>query len=158
MFKNFYRDPIEQENTIDLLAESVSIKEKHLQIFQWLDDQVMISNLSPIPSLSLSDANVVIIILGYIRDEELKHFYLLQNLYFKLTGSYPPLFTGVYYPPNNLWIGLQYAISENLECINRYQRIINGLSSIDDINVISNIISDELRHLDLYNYLLKQFV
>ncbi len=79
MFEEIYRDPLEQD-TINMIGESIMSKERHLQFFQWLIDHVMISELSPIPSLSLAEAKQVIVLLEYIRDEELKHLHLLQNI------------------------------------------------------------------------------
>ncbi|WP_051599246.1 ferritin-like domain-containing protein [Metaclostridioides mangenotii] len=157
MYEEIYRDPIEPQNTINIIGESIISKEKHLQFFQWLIDHVMISELSPIPSLSLSQAKQVIILLEYIRDEELKHLYLLQNLYYGLTGSYPPIYEGVFYPPNNLEAGLENALIENLESVKNYRLIMYDLSSSSDRDTISSIISDELNHINLYNSLLIQF-
>lgn len=156
MFEEIYRDPIEQD-TINMIGESIMSKERHLQFFQWLIDHVMISELSPIPSLSLAEAKQVIVLLEYIRDEELKHLHLLQNLYYGLTGSYPPLFEEVFYPPKNLEAGLENALMENLDSVKNYRIMINGLSSSSDRDTISSIISDELHHIDLYNSLLIKF-
>lgn len=142
---------------LNLISESVSAKERHLQIFQWLLDHVMLYEISPIPLLTLSEVKEVIYILEYIRDQELKHFYLLQNLYFKHTGSYPIRNVDIYQPPKDLYIALQNAISLNLEYINNYNQLINSLSSSDDRDIIESIISDNLNQVNLYNYLLKQF-
>lgn len=156
MFEEIYRDPLEQD-TINMIGESIMSKERHIQFFQWLIDHVMISELSPIPSLSLAEAKQVIVLLEYIRDEELKHLHLLQNLYYGLTGSYPPLFEEVFYPPKNLEAGLENALMENLDSVKKYRIMINGLSSSSDRDTISSIISDELHHIDLYNSLLIKF-
>jgi rubrerythrin len=150
-------DTNQLQNTINMIGESIISKEKHLQFFQWLIDHVMISELSPIPSLSLSEAKEIIILLEYIRDEELKHLDLLQNLYFRLTGSYPSIYDGVFYPPVNLTAGIENALMENLDSVKKYRLIMNGLSSSSDRSTISSIISDELNHTNLYNSLLMQF-
>jgi hypothetical protein len=157
MPEEFYPDTDQLQNIIYMIGESIISKEKHLQFFQWLIDHVMISELSPIPSLSLSEAKEVIILLEFIRDEELKHLVSLQNLYFRLTGSYPPIYEGVFYPPVNLVAGLENALMENLDSVKKYRLIMNGLSSSSDRDTISSIISDELNHINLYNYLLIHF-
>ncbi|WP_315168224.1 ferritin-like domain-containing protein [Metaclostridioides mangenotii] len=157
MPEEFYPDTNQLQNTINMIGESIISKEKHLQFFQWLIDHVMISELSPIPSLSLSEAKEIIILLESIRDEELKHLVLLQNLYFRLTGSYPSVYEGVFYPPVNLTDGLENALMENLDSVKKYRLIMNGLSSSSDRTTISSIISDELNHMNLYNSLLLQF-
>lgn len=156
MFEDVYRDALDQ-GTINMIGDAIVTKERHLQFFQWLIDHVMISELSPIPSLSLSEAKEIIILLEYIRDEELKHLNLLQNLYFRLTGSYPSIYDGVFYPPVNLTAGLENALMENLDSVKKYRLIMNGLSSSSDRSAISSIISDELNHANLYNSLLMQF-
>ncbi|WP_024620468.1 ferritin-like domain-containing protein [Metaclostridioides mangenotii] len=157
MPEEFYPDTNQLQNTINMIGESIISKEKHLQFFQWLIDHVMISELSPIPSLSLSEAKEIIILLESIRDEELKHLVLLQNLYFRITGSYPSVYEGVFYPPVNLTDGLENALMENLDSVKKYRLIMNGLSSSSDRTTISSIISDELNHMNLYNSLLLQF-
>ncbi|WP_304341233.1 ferritin-like domain-containing protein [Metaclostridioides mangenotii] len=157
MPEEFYPDTNQLQNTINMIGESIISKEKHLQFFQWLIDHVMISELSPIPSLSLSEAKEIIILLESIRDEELKHLVLLQNLYFRITGSYPSIYEGVFYPPVNLTDGLENALMENLDSVKKYRLIMNGLSSSSDRTTISSIISDELNHMNLYNSLLLQF-
>ena len=157
MYEGIYRNPLEPQNTINMIGESIISKEKYLQFFQWLIDHVMISELSPIPSLSLSQAKQVITLLEYIRDEELKHLVLLQNIYYQFTGSYPQLYEGIFYPPKNLIAGLENALMENLESIKKYRLIMDGLSSSSDRDMISSIISDELNHIDLYNSLLIKF-
>jgi hypothetical protein len=157
MFEGVYRDTDQLQDTINMIGESITSKERHLQFFQWLIDRVRISELSPIPSLTLSHARQVITLLEFIRDEELKHLYLLQNLYYGLTGSYPPVYEEVFYPPYNLQAGLENALMENLESVKIYRLIMNGLSSSSDRDVISSIIFDELHHVDLYNNLLIQF-
>lgn len=157
MYSRIYGDPVDQD-TINMIGESILSKERHLQFFQWLIDHVMIEELSPIPSLSLAQAKDVIILLEYIRDEELKHLSMLQNLYYRLTaGSYPPLFEEVFYPPHNLEAGLENALNENLESIKKYRLIMNNLSNSYDKDLISSIIFDELNHIGLYNSLLTQF-
>ncbi|WP_051599168.1 ferritin-like domain-containing protein [Metaclostridioides mangenotii] len=157
MYEEIYPDPIELQNSINMIGESIISKERHLQFFQWLIDHVRISELSPIPSLSLSQAKQVIILLEYIRDEELKHAILLQNIYYQLTGTYAPLYEGAFYPPKNLIAGLENALRENLESIKKYELITNGLPSSYYRDLISSIISDELNHIELYNSLLTKF-
>lgn len=160
MYENFFPDsvPIELKNTIDMLGESIITKERHLQFFQWLLDHVRIAELSPIPSLSLAQAKEVITLLESIRDEELKHSDILHNMYFRLAGTYAPLYEGAFYPPKNLISGLENAIVENLESVKKYKITMNRLQYPNDRDLISSIISDELNHVDLYNSLLMQFV
>ncbi len=157
MYEVVYPDPNQFQNSINMIADSIISKEKHLQFFQWLIDHVKISELSPIPSLSLAQAKQVITLLEYIRDEELKHAILLQNIYYQLTGTYAPVFEGVFYPPKNLVTGLENALMENLESTKKYRLIMNGLPSSYDRDKISSIITDELNHIDLYNSLLTKF-
>ena len=139
MYEDIHRNPIESQNTINMIGESIISKERHLHFFQWLIDHVQISELSPIPSLSLSQAKQVITILEYVRDEELEHAILLRNIYYRLTGTYPPLYEGFFYPPKNLTAGLENAFMENLESIEKYRLIMNDLSSTSDRDTISLI-------------------
>jgi hypothetical protein len=64
-----------------------------------LIDYIPISELSPIPALSLAQAKQIIAILESIRDDELNHSILFQNVYYQLTGAYAPLVEGVFVTP-----------------------------------------------------------
>ncbi|GAA0240291.1 ferritin-like domain-containing protein [Metaclostridioides mangenotii] len=156
MPEEFHPDTNQLQNTINMIGESIISKEKHLQFFQWLIDHVRISELSPIPSLSLSEAKQVITLLESARDDELKHAILLQNIYHRLTGTYAPFYEGVFYPPKNLIAGLEDSINEDLESIKKNRLIMGGLPYSYDRDMISSIISDELYHIGLYNYLLTE--
>jgi bacterioferritin (cytochrome b1) len=159
MYKEIYPDPdpTDLQNSINMIGKSIMSKERHLQFFQWLIDHVRISELSPIPSLTLSEAKKVITLLEYVRDEELKHAILLQNIYYRLTGTYAPLYEGLFNPPKNLTAGLENALMENLESIKKYELIMNGLPSSYYRDLFSSIISDELNHIEIYNSLLTKF-
>jgi hypothetical protein len=149
MYENLFPDPNPFQNTIDMLGKSIMSKERHLQFFQWLIDQIRIDELSPIPSLSSAQTKEVLAILEFIKDEELNHANILYNMYYRLTGTHAPLYEGIFNPPGNLIEGLRNILVETLESVQEYRNIMNGLQYPSDRYLISNIISDELNHVDL---------
>lgn len=154
MYEGLYPDPNPFQNTIDMLGESIILKERHLQFYQWLIDQIKIDELSPIPTLSSTQTKELLAILEFIKDEELDHANILYNMYYRLTGTHAPLYEGIFQPPENLIEGLRNILVETLESVQKYRSIMNGLQYPSDRYLISNIISEELNHVDLLSKLL----
>lgn len=89
-----------------------------------------------------------------IRNDEIKHFGLFRQLYFELTGRTPPppqetAFT----PPPTYCAGLKKALLGEQGAVQKYRRILFALQNRRQINVLTEIITDEIRHGILYNYL-----
>jgi len=152
MYEEIYRDPLDQ-NTINMLGESIKFKEGQLQLLQWLIDQATISKTFQTPDLSQTQAEEVIALLQFIRDQKLIHSNILYNMYTRLTKAYPPPYEGIFYPPENIQSGLERAILENLESAQKNTLIMNGLQESSDRFLISSIISDERNYADLLSYL-----
>jgi len=75
-------------------------------------------------------------------------------MYYRLTGTHAPLYEGIFQPPENLIEGLRNILVETLESVQKYRSIMNGLQYPSDRYLISNIISEELNHVDLLSKLL----
>jgi len=157
MYKNYIRDPdpIELQNEINMLGESIIFKERQLQLLQWLIDQASISepSNSNTPSLSPTQAKEVISLLQLVRDEKLTHTNILYNMYSRITNASPPSYEGYLYPPENILSGLERAILENLESAQKNRLLMNRLQEPSDRFLISSIISDEINYVNVLSYI-----
>lgn len=89
-----------------------------------------------------------------IRDDEIKHFGLFRQIYCELTGQMlPPPEEAVFEKPASYCEGLKRAIQGEQNAVIRYRKILFALQDRVQINKLTEIITDEIRHGSLYNYL-----
>lgn len=132
----------QKKATIDLIAKSVGNE---------LEDEAFYSFLI---SHAPNDEQRKIII--SIRDDERKHNKLLRQLYFDLTGKKLPQDVLTKIPTFNMSYmqGLEKALMGELQAVTRYQQVLKGLTNMNYHNTILEILTDELRHADKYNFLI----
>lgn len=93
-------------------------------------------------------------IITSIRDDELNHFALFRQVYFLLTGNMlPPPEEVPFEKPKSYCEGLKRAIKGEQNAVRKYRKILFALQDRVQINILVEIITDELRHGTLYNYL-----
>lgn len=93
-------------------------------------------------------------IIESIRDDERKHNRMFRELYYELTGRMPPQAAEPEFTkPESYLAGLQQALFGELGAVERYRRILFALTKRKDINMLTEIISDELKHASKYNFL-----
>lgn len=90
-----------------------------------------------------------------IRDDERKHNLLFRQIYAQLTGSPAlPAPEPEFEPPADYCDGLRRAIFGELAAVEKYRRILFGLSFNQVFaNVLTEIYTDELKHAVKWNYL-----
>lgn len=89
-----------------------------------------------------------------IRDNEISHFGWFRELYRDLTGAeIPPQQGEEFKQPANYCDGLARALKGEQNAVIRYRKILYAMQSRVHINVLTEIISDEIRHGILYSYL-----
>lgn len=89
-----------------------------------------------------------------IRDNEIHHFALFRLLYFQLTGQIlPPPKETPFTKPASYCAGLAKALQGEEAAVIRYRKILFALQNRIHINMLTEIITDELRHGTLYSYL-----
>lgn len=89
-----------------------------------------------------------------IRDNEIGHFALFRQLYYDLTGRMLPQVQGEQFtPPSNYCEGIARALMGEQDAVQKYRRILYAMQNRVHINMMTEIITDELRHGILYNYL-----
>ncbi len=89
-----------------------------------------------------------------IRDDEIGHFGLVRHVYSQLTGqTLPPPQNVTFERPASYCHGLMTAIRGETNAVIRYRQILFALQDRTLINILTAIITDELRHGILYSYL-----
>lgn len=89
-----------------------------------------------------------------IRDDERKHNQMFRKIYRELTGKIlPPPQNVEFNKPKSYCDGVRTAMLGELAAVQRYRRILFGMQRRTHINMVTEIITDELRHATLYNYL-----
>ena len=91
-----------------------------------------------------------------IRDDERKHNRILRELYFNFTGQMIPVDTSNEACENNFTYneGLEKALFGELEAVVKYRRIMGVMPSGNSYILVMSIMTDELRHSAMYNYLI----
>lgn len=94
-----------------------------------------------------------------IRDDEKIHVQIFRKIFMDLTGVVLPASpTPKETSSNNITYidGLKQAFFGELEAVKKYREIMAYMPSKDLANMFFYIISDEIRHASLYNYLLME--
>lgn len=93
------------------------------------------------------------IIMG-IRDNEIGHYALFNQLYYQITGNRIPQLQGEQFtPPASYCEGLAQALQGEQNAVKNYRNILYAMQAREHINMMTEIITDEIRHGILYNYL-----
>lgn len=93
-------------------------------------------------------------IISGIRDNEIGHFALFNQLYYEITGMLPQQVPGEQFnPPESYCAGLSHALLGEQNAVQRYRKILYAMQDRVHINIVTEIITDEIRHGILYNYL-----
>lgn len=95
------------------------------------------------------------IIKGIISDER-KHNQILRNLYFELTSKKLPEIRNDMSVDNmlNYRKNLQKALMGELDAVKRYRKIMAAMPDNKKYAAVMEILTDELRHANLYNFLI----
>jgi rubrerythrin len=93
-------------------------------------------------------------IISGIRENEMGHFEMFRQIYYELTGSMPPQAQGeTFTPPATYCEGLRNALMGEQNAVQKYRKILYAMQSRVHINMLTEIITDEIRHGILYSYL-----
>ncbi len=89
-----------------------------------------------------------------IRNDEMKHFELFRKLYYEHTGKIlrapAPYENGI---RMNYCEGLKKALEGEVKAVGKYRKILFAMQDRRDINILTEILTDEIRHADLYGLL-----
>lgn len=89
-----------------------------------------------------------------IRDNERKHNRMFRQIYHDLTGkSVSGVQNEEMQYPKHFCDGVKKALYGELAAVQRYRKILFAMQSRVHINMLTEIITDEIRHASLYNFL-----
>jgi len=89
-----------------------------------------------------------------IRDDEIRHFSLFRQVYYQLTGQMlQPQQDETFEKPASYCEGVKRALKGEQNAVRKYRRILYALQDRVQINILTGIITDEIRHGILYSYL-----
>ena len=90
-----------------------------------------------------------------IRDDEIKHARLFRQLYYEHTGKViGPKQNVQFERPASYCEGLIKALMGELNAVRKYRRILFAMKERSHIDILTEIITDEIRHANLYNLLI----
>ncbi|WP_038299093.1 ferritin family protein [Metaclostridioides mangenotii] len=147
MYENIYPNPIQLQNSINMIGDSIESEKKDAQFYQWLIDNI------PASDLSSNQVKQIKSIIESIRNDELNHNKMFQNMYHQLTGNIVTPIDEEFIPPESFKVGITDALMGELEAVKKYRLIMSGLPSLYYRDIVFNILTDELRHASLYNYI-----
>lgn len=132
--------PENLENALSLIQQAVAGEKEDRLFYSYMTDK------SPTEEEKQ-------IITG-IKDNEIQHYGWFRQIYQDLTGKQMPQqpeeeFT----PPENYCDGLARALMGEQNAVQKYRKILYAMQSRIHINMLTQIITDEIRHAILYSYL-----
>lgn len=93
-------------------------------------------------------------IIASIRDDEKEHFDLFRQLYYELTGQMPPQQNNEgFTKPASYCQGIKKSILGEISAVENYRKILFAMVDRRHINILTRIITDEIRHADFFNFL-----
>jgi rubrerythrin len=137
---DIYSYPENLSNAISLIEEALAGEEEDRLFYSYL------INNAP----SEEDRQII----SGIRDNEIRHHSLFLKLYSDLTGETVPQIPGErFIPPSSYCEGLQRSIIGEESAVAKYRKILFAMQDRIHINMLTEIITDEIRHGILYTYL-----
>jgi rubrerythrin len=132
--------PENLQNALTLIPQALSGETEDTMFYSWLIDNVP----------SNEDQQII----SGIRDNEIGHYQLFRQLYLELTGTTPQQLPGEQFTqPESYCAGLSKALLGEQNAVQKYRKILYAMQSRVHINMMIEIITDEIRHGILYNYL-----
>ncbi len=90
-----------------------------------------------------------------IRDDEVKHARMFRKIYYDHTGrTIPQNNSANFEAPRTYCEGLIRALMGEQRAVEKYRRILFAMNNRRHINMLTEIITDEMRHANLYNLLI----
>lgn len=138
--QDIYTYPYNFQNALDLIREALAGEAEDRQFYEYL--------IKTAPHEEDKD------IIRGIRDNEINHFSMFRQIYFELTGRMPqPTQEAAFTPPATYCEGLRKALMGEQNAVQKYRKILFAMQDRRHINMLTEIITDEIRHGILYSYL-----
>lgn len=137
---NIFRYPENLNNALSLIQQAVAGENEDRLFYTYLIEHAPTEE----------DKQII----SGIRDNEINHFNLFHQLYYEITGEMiPEQMPEQFTPPSNYCNGLKQALLGEQNAVAKYRQILYAMQNRIHINMMTEIITDEIRHGSLYNYL-----
>ena len=104
--------------------------------------------------ITLAPDAVDLQLISSIRDDEARHYVMFRELYIELTGASPPEPPQrPFEEPASYCDGLKRGVLSEQHEVEVYRVILFAMQQRPHINLMTEIITDELRHMGLFNYM-----
>lgn len=141
-----YPSTAQFKEAINLINSSIEGEKADAMFYEWL--------LQNIPT-ELEEAermDIAQTIQGIVNDEKL-HNEIFRSMYRQLTGNEPIVEEETFQPPANFTEGIIRALKDEVEAVRKYRKIMAGMPDNSYRDQVFSILTDELRHGILYNYI-----
>lgn len=135
------------QEALALIQDSIEGERADAMFYDWLIDNIPERNLSPSDVKNIEDT------IQSIRTDELGHNVTYKNMYRQLTQKEAEVKEEEFVPPANFMEGISKALYGELNAVKKYRTIMAGLPGNYYRDQVFNILTDELRHGNLYNYI-----
>lgn len=89
-----------------------------------------------------------------IRNNEMDHYNMFRQIYYDITGAVLPKESEESFKtPDSYCDGIRKALLGEQNAVQRYRQILYAMQPRVHINMLTEIITDEIRHGILYNYI-----
>jgi rubrerythrin len=89
-----------------------------------------------------------------IRNNEMDHYNMFRQIYYDITGAaLPKESEESFETPDSYCAGIRKALLGEQSAVERYRQILYAMQPRVHINMLTEIITDEIRHGILYNYI-----
>ncbi|WMJ85551.1 ferritin-like domain-containing protein [Anaerocolumna sp. MB42-C2] len=138
--ENIYVYPDNLDNALSLIQQAVSGENEDRIFYSYLIDNAQ-------------DNEDKEIITG-IRKNEMDHYKMFRQIYYDITGTMlPKVKEEEFVPPKSYCDGLRKALLGEQNAVRKYRQILYAMQPRIHVNMLTEIITDEIRHGILYNYL-----
>ncbi|WP_027702131.1 hypothetical protein [Metaclostridioides mangenotii] len=159
MYQNIYPNPIQLQNSINLIQDTINSMEQDLLLYNWLSDKMPISVFQTLPSPNAEELYDIIEIVESLENDNINNSNLLKEIYYQLTGTHANIEQGFYFvPPRDLFTGIYDSIVKTTRYVKQLRLIMFGLPNYYYRDALFSIISDELNHGTLLNYVYSKLI
>lgn len=146
--ENLYQTRIAENTNQSMLNEALEMIRN--SVLNELEDELFYSALIN-QAIDQEDKEIIM----SIRDNEIKHNKILRDVYYSLTGTSLPQPRQTNEMGAQTYIqNLKKALMGEIEAADKYRKILVAMPDKQNMFHILEILVDELRHADKYNYLL----
>ena len=143
-----YPSTAQFKEAINLINSSIENEQADAMFYMWL-----IQNI-PTDLEESQRVDIAQTIQGIANDEKL-HNEILKSMYRQLTGTEAQVQTQgeAFQVPNSFEEGVVKALKGEVEAVRKYRKIMAGMPDNSYRDQVFSILTDELRHGILYNYI-----